>query len=438
MSLLFGESFDDPRSSAIMGLAQGLLAGNLGQGLGLANQNFQEAKQGLLRKQLMDMQMGEIAAQTRERQLKAQREEAEMQRQARIQAGLPRLYRQPGLTGGEAAPQTIGGIPMFSQPMGVTPMRSTPGGFDVMGAIDLGLDPESIQKYAALANLGRQKVARVEETMKDGRPVKRQLDEFGQPVGSDLDQWKQPHFQNLGNRTTAVDPVTLKELTSFAMGQSPDSAASVAATIRGQNMTDARAREANSISREAQQTQIINDPVLGPLLVNKGTGVTRPAVGVDGKPIPGEKTIATQKGASDVLELLKQAETILPNATGSYAGAGVDKAAQFFGYGTEGAEATAQLRAIEGALIAKMPRMEGPQSNLDQQLYRQASGQLGDPTLPASLKQAAIQTIKTIQQKYAGQPTTPTRPNAPQPGAVQDGYRFKGGNPADPKSWEKL
>lgn len=33
----------------------------------------------------------------------------------------------------------------------------------------------------------------------------------------------------------------------------------------------------------------------------------------------------------------------------------------------------------------------------------------------------------------------PIKPaGAPKPGAVQDGYRFKGGNPADPASWEKV
>lgn len=32
----------------------------------------------------------------------------------------------------------------------------------------------------------------------------------------------------------------------------------------------------------------------------------------------------------------------------------------------------------------------------------------------------------------------PAAPGVPKAGTVQDGYRFKGGNPADPKSWEKL
>jgi hypothetical protein len=33
-------------------------------------------------------------------------------------------------------------------------------------------------------------------------------------------------------------------------------------------------------------------------------------------------------------------------------------------------------------------------------------------------------------------PAQPAPTGAPRPGMVQDGYRFKGGNPADPKSWE--
>ena len=51
-----------------------------------------------------------------------------------------------------------------------------------------------------------------------------------------------------GNRVQFVDP--LEQTGPLAIGQSPDSAASVAATIRGQNMTDSRAREGLAIQRE--------------------------------------------------------------------------------------------------------------------------------------------------------------------------------------------
>lgn len=41
-----------------------------------------------------------------------------------------------------------------------------------------------------------------------------------------------------------------------------------------------------------------------------------------------------------------------------------------------------------------------------------------------------------INRGNAEAPTAP--PKGPAAGTVQDGYRFKGGNPADPKSWEKV
>jgi hypothetical protein len=46
-----------------------------------------------------------------------------------------------------------------------------------------------------------------------------------------------------GNQQAYIDPYTLKPITTFQKFQTPDSMASNAVAIRGQNMTDARARE---------------------------------------------------------------------------------------------------------------------------------------------------------------------------------------------------
>jgi len=50
--------------------------------------------------------------------------------------------------------------------------------------------------------------------------------------------------------------------------------------------------------------------------------------------------------------------------------------------------------------MTNMPRMEGPQSDADVKLYRDAAGQIGDPTVPASIKKAAVGTIRQLQEKY--------------------------------------
>jgi len=239
-----------------------------------------------------------------------------------------------------------------------------------------------------------------------------------------------------------VNPLTGARtvLGTNAKTQTPDSVASVAATMRGQNMTDARAREKNQIDKDAAAKVEWKQDVDGnwialPKEVTGQGPVTPIAVNAQGKR-------ATQAGQA--VNIINQAEKLIDKATSSYIGAGIDQAQRLVGMSNEGAQAAAQLKALEGALMMAQPRMEGPQSNADVKLYEQMAGQIGNPTVPAAQKKAALATIKELHQRYAPKgadvlPAPGGKPSgAPKPGDVQDGYRFKGGNPSDKTSWEKL
>jgi hypothetical protein len=104
-------------------------------------------------------------------------------------------------------------------------------------------------------------------------------------------------------------------------------------------------------------------------------------------------------GIEDVLDI---AEPLIDEATGSGTGAIRDKLSAFFGHATEGAQATAQLLPLQAAIMLRQPRMEGPQSDRDVELYRQAAGQIGDPSVPAATKKAALKTIRALNEQYKG------------------------------------
>lgn len=147
-------------------------------------------------------------------------------------------------------------------------------------------------------------------------------------------------------------------------------------------------------------------------IVDKTTAIARPVIGPDGKPAmaAGKTPEARQRvqDANDVLDLLQMATPLVDKATSSYIGQGADFTAQLFGKATPGSQAAAQLRVIEGMLISKMPKMSGPQSDKDVLLYRQMAGQIGDPSVPAAQKKAAMVAIANINRRYAGQQTAPT------------------------------
>jgi hypothetical protein len=149
--------------------------------------------------------------------------------------------------------------------------------------------------------------------------------------------------------------------------------------------------------------------------------------------------------ANDVLSILDEAETLIPKSTSSYIGAGYDMAARAFGGAPEGANVAAQLKVLQGTLVSKMPKMTGPQSDKDVQLYREMAGQIGDPTLPVATRLAAAETLRNWNENLLGmkknssrkQAEPSTNMRAPLKGQLVDGYRFKGGAPSNPANWEK-
>jgi hypothetical protein len=104
--------------------------------------------------------------------------------------------------------------------------------------------------------------------------------------------------------------------------------------------------------------------------------------------------------AKSVVGMLDEAEKVIDQATGSMFGSAADTVAGSVGVSTQGAQAISKLKVLQAGLMLNMPRMEGPQSDRDVQLYREAAASLGEPGVPKDTKKAALQQIRALQQKY--------------------------------------
>lgn len=295
--------------------------------------------------------------------------------------------------------------------------------FDSMAALQLGINPKDIVDYASVPNAGRAKVARTQEVMgPNGMKQIVQLDDYGQQVGGGLDGYVAPQMVDTGDRKMFVTPTAGQ---SFNVGLSP---AEILANQRGQASLALREQnnrilaEANDINRMAARTQIVSGADGTQYLIDKGTGEARPATSQQGAPVKAgqaaEDANKRVRDANDSVELIKIARETLPGATGSGIGAAADTTGRFFGVTSDSAQKAAQLEALGGALVMKMPRMEGPQSNLDQLLYREMAGKIGDRTVPIAEREAALQTVEQLLGKYAT--NRPQEQPKPAAGAFSD------------------
>jgi len=192
---------------------------------------------------------------------------------------------------------------------------------------------------------------------------------------------------------------------------------------------DATRRDLAAIARSSQGAQPYFQPLQtaqGVMAFNNRTGRMEPVMGADGRPILGaaadpalqgaltgaretakagvESTVETRKNISRADEMLGQirtAETLLSaGPTQSGIGAMRDAAGRVVGLSTPSARVASQLETLSGWLVTNVPRMKGPQSNFDVQVYREMAGKVGDRTVPVAERNAALQTLKGLQEKY--------------------------------------
>lgn len=201
------------------------------------------------------------------------------------------------------------------------------------------------------------------------------------------------------------------------MTTTPGEDQSAATSRRGQDIQAQTSRRGQDLENARAGTAVEKDASGNLMLVNKSTGASRPITGANGKPL---NLGMGQADAKEALNLISQAEPLLRSSTGSWAGKGLDVLAAGFGFATPGSITAGKLKSLEGALVSKMPKMSGPQSDKDVAMYRQMAGEIGDDTVPYARKLAALDTIREIQERHAGmQPGSSRTPIAQQAPAAQ-------------------
>jgi len=110
--------------------------------------------------------------------------------------------------------------------------------------------------------------------------------------------------------------------------------------------------------------------------------------------------IKNQRFADSTYGLIAPIAEQIKKSTGSGVGSAVDSLAATIGKSTDGAKAIQQLKILSYPILANVPRFEGPQSDYDVQVYKQAAGDFANDKLPIDTRLAALQGMISLLKKY--------------------------------------
>lgn len=112
--------------------------------------------------------------------------------------------------------------------------------------------------------------------------------------------------------------------------------------------------------------------------------------------------------------------------TGSGIGSMWDALAGQVGSTPSGATEAQRMKVLGGALTSKMPRMEGPQSDKDTQLYREMAGLVGDDTVPIPRRLDALDQVSKLWLKYEKPKSAATAYDAAKESRYQEWKKARG------------
>lgn len=458
LSDFFGNGWDDPRTGQIMGLAQGLLSGRGSAGLAAGIQGMQQARQDDLRSQLAKLQIKgyDLQNQTSQMSLDEQRRKMADADRARevLRSLIPGAVGAPSAAGGGAAHQAVPSTPA-DQNYTPTPLgSSTPADANYRpmlqpqaGAAGRAMPMEAWERYKmagdALSAQGLMDAAQQQYTLAEKwrpkfsttpqvvrNPQTGQLENIliSEHGGTKaLPYGVRPDMQlvDLGDRTEAVDKNAVTGGQSFQRGQSPESRASIAATLRGQDLTDARAREFNAVQVEANKLK--RDEKKEAEAIAKGGQIASfdTMLGTLDR-------LAAHPGLSNSVGLMSALPTMPGSNSATFQAelntfqsqAFLPMVAQLKGMGALSDAEGKKLTAAVGALDPKM----------GEQAFRESIGRI-----KSEMEAARARVVGAPRQGGAsgsfGEPVAPARP--PMRGQVVQGYKFKGGDPSKQENWEK-
>lgn len=325
-------------------------------------------------------------------------------------------------------------------------LDAQPNQADPRQMLGLGFDPKFIETYMSAGNLGKAKIKDFKEIRNpDGSVSVVGFDEFGNVTNTKQTPFKAPDIRSFGGYIGGVDPITGK-VTNY--GQVTMSESERDASARGWAGVKLQRDQANRDNfGVTYQTDASGNLVAVPNRVQPGQAVQSiPVIAPGGAPMAGKPSEAVAKERMSISQQRASIE-------GALKAVGETPSAFSFGRGLAtlsgtipesvagrtDSDAERKARAFVYNNVSAVINERAGAAQSAQEMARLRSFLPGETDNADQIK-SKLEGFKDYlnerEKGIGGKPAAQS--GGPSVGEVRKGYRFKGGNPSDPQSWEKV